>query len=332
MKKFTRLLRNILLFPMMLAFGAVDANMNTLDGNMSGDNKKFYEKALLERLLPNLVFCKYGQKRPVPKNEGDTINFRRFESLPVNTNALTEGITPPGTALSMSTVEAKLKQYGDYSVITDKLDQMGIDPVITEASELHGEAAALKYDTITRNVVADGSNVFYAAGTGREEVGAANILNSALIKKAVRALKRQNVKPFEDGFYIGIIHPDAAYDIQEDQLWQDISKYNGGANIVNGEVGKIHKVKFVESTNAPVFEGAGANGEDVYGTMIIGRDAYGVPELEGDGAPRIIIKYAKDSGTDDPIEQRNTVGYKGCFTAVRLNELAMIRVEHGATV
>lgn len=326
-----KLLRGIFLFPLTLMLGTVTYNTNTIDGNMAAENKKFYERALLERLLPNLVFMRYGQQKSVPKNSGDTINFRRYESLPANTTALTEGVTPPGTSLSISVVEAKLKQYGDFITISDKLDMVGIDPNITEASELGGEQAALVMDTVTRDIVAAGSNVFYAAGTTRAEVGAANILDSALIKKAVRALKRQNAKPFEDGYFIGIIHPDAGYDFMNDTLWQDVSKYNGGTNIVEGEVGKLHKVKFVESTEAPIFKGAGANGADVYGTMIIGRDAYGVPKLEGEGQPRIIIKSAKESGNADPLEQRNTVGWKAFMTAVRLNELSMIRLEHGAT-
>lgn len=331
MKFIKRFLHSVLLFPLTLMFGAVAHNTNTIDGNLSAENKTFYERALLKRLLPNLVFLKYGQKRPVPRNEGDTINFRRYESLPVNTAALTEGVTPPGNSISMSVVEGKLKQYGDFVTISDKLDMVGIDPNITEASELNGEQAALVLDTVARDIVTAGSNVFYAAGTARNEVGSANVLNSPLIKKAVRALKRQNVKPFEDGFYIGLIHPDAGYDVMDDPLWQDVSKYNGAANIIEGEVGKIHKVKFVESTNVPVFEGAGANGEDVYATMIIGRDAYGVPELEGEGQPKVLVKLAKNSGNADPLEQRNTVGWKAFMAAVRLNELAMIRVEHGAT-
>lgn len=309
----------------------IEYNVNTLSGNMSAENRKCYERALLKRLLPNLVWMKYGQTKNVPKNSGDTINFRRYESLPANLTALTEGVTPPGTSLSMTVVEAKLRQYGDYVTVSDVLDMIGIDPTIIEASELGGEQAALVCDTVARNVVAGGSNVFYAAGTSRADVAANNVLDSATVKKAVRALKRQNAKPFEDGFYVAVVHPDAAHDFMNDTEWQDVSKYNGGKAIVEGEIGKIHKVKFVESTEAPIFEGEGSGGADVYGTMIIGRDAYGVPKLEGEGAPRVMVKTAKESGTADPLEQRNTIGWKVMMTAVRLNELAMIRVEHGAT-
>ena len=326
-----QLLRSVILFPLTLIFGAVTHNTNTIDGNMSAENKTFYDRTLLKRLKPQLVFQKYGQKRPIPKREGGTINFRRYAALPANTTALTEGVTPAGTQMSVSTITATPKQYGDFIAISDKLDTVGIDPNITEASELCGDQAGLSLDTVVRDVVCAGSNVLYAAGTSRGEVAATDVLNSTLLKKAVRALRRQNVKPLEGGFYVGIIHSDTDYDLQDDPLWQDVSKYNGGERIIEGEVGKLHGVKFVHSSNAPVFSGEGSGGCDVYGTMIIGADAYGIVDIEGNGQPRIIVKDAASGGTEDPLEQRSTVGWKAFMTAVRLDELAMIRIEHGAT-
>jgi len=331
MKKFTRLLRSILLFPMMLAFGAVTHNTNTIDGNLSAENKTFYDRTLLKRLKPRLVFWQYGQKRPIPKKEGDTINFRRYAALPADTTVLTEGVTPPGSELSETVITAKAKQYGKFVTLSDKLDMVGIDNNATEAAEILGDWGGLTVDTVVRDIVANGSNVLYATGTGTEEVGAANVITSDLIKKAVRALRRQNANPVEGKYFIGFIHPDTAYDIQNDPLWQDVSKYNGGESIIDGEVGKIHGVRFIETTNAPIFAGAGSGGADVYGTIIIGADAYGCIEIEGEGAPRVLLKDTKSGGTEDPLEQRSTVGCKFMMTAARLDELSMIRIEHGTT-
>lgn len=331
MKRFIKCLRNVILFPFMMLFGAAFQNINTIGGNLSAENKTFYNRTLLERLKPNLLFHKYGQKRPIPKKEGDTVNFRRYAALPANTTALTEGVTPSGTELSISTVEGKAQQYGDYVKMSDKVDMVGIDNNVTEAAEIMGDQAGLTLDTIVRNVVAAGSNVFYATGTATDDVGSANKLDSSLVKKGVRALRRQNAKPIEGGYFIGIIHPDSEFDLQDDPLWQDVSKYNGGERIIEGEIGKIHGVKFVTTTNAPIFEGAGSGGADVYGTMLIGANAYGVVEVEGEGSPRIIIKGVESGGTEDPLEQRSTVGWKAFMTAVRLDELSMIRLEHGAT-
>lgn len=308
-----------------------DTVMNTISGNLSAENKTFYDRTLLERLKPHLLFHNYGQKRPIPKKEGDTINFRRYAALPANTVALTEGITPAGSELSISTVTATARQYGDFTRMSDVIDTIGIDNNVTEATEILGDQAGLTLDTIVRDVVCAGSNVLYSSGTSTAEVQGSDKLTGDLIKKGVRALRRQNAKPVEGGFFIGIIHPDAEYDLQSDPLWQDVSKYNGGEAIVAGEIGKIHGVKFVTTSNAAITEGGGASGADVYNTMILGANAYGVVEIEGEGKPRIIIKDTKSGGTEDPLEQRATVGWKAFMTAVRLDELSMIRIEHGAT-
>jgi len=331
MNMIKRLLRAIFLFPFTLIFGAVAHNTNTIGGNMSAENKEYYDRNLLDRLKPSLIFHQYGQKRPIPKREGGTINFRRYAALPANTTALTEGVTPAGTQLSISTVTATPEQYGDFVTISDKLDMIGLDPNITEAAELLGDQGGLTLDTVVRDVVCAGSNVLYAKGTGTDEVTASDVLTSTLIKKAVRALRRQNAKPLEGGFFIGIIHPDTEFDLQSDPLWQDVSKYNGGEAIIAGEIGKMCGVRFVNTSNAPIFDGAGADGADVYGTMIIGANAYGVVDIEGEGKPRIIIKPVESGGTEDPLEQRSTVAWKAFMTAVRLDELSMIRIEHGAT-
>lgn len=337
-----------------------DTVINTISGNLSAENKTFYDRTLLERLKPQLLFHNYGQKRPIPKKEGDTINFRRYAALPANTTALTEGVTPAGSELSISTVTATARQYGDYTRMSDVIDTIGIDDNVTEATEILGDQAGLTLDTVVRNVVCAGSNVLYSSGTSTAEVQSSDKLTGDLIKKAVRALRRQNAKPVEGGFFIGIIHPDTEYDLQSDPLWQDVSKYNGGEAIVAGEIGKIHGVKFVTTSNAVINEGAGAAvitegdstegvstegdsteggstegggaaGADVYSTMILGANAYGVVEIEGEGKPRIIIKDTKSGGTEDPLEQRATVGWKAFMTAVRLDELSMIRIEHSAT-
>lgn len=299
---------------------------------LTAEQKTTYDRALLSRLIPNLYFYKYGQKKTAPKNEGDTVNFRRFNSLEPATTPLTEGVTPAGNALSITAITATVEQYGDYLEFSDKVDMTAIDPVIVESVELLGEQGALTIDTVIRDEVCAGTNVIYAGGvTGTASVKATDVMTSEIIRKGVRALRRANVKTVEGGYYVGLIHPDVAFDIMNDPLWQDVSKYNGGTAIMKGEIGKLGGVRFIETTNAKVKEGAGASSADVYCSMIIGKDAYGVIDIEGSSKPETIIKAAGSAGTADPLNQRSTAGWVAMFTAKRLNELAMVRLETGAT-
>ena len=58
--------------------------------------------------------------------------------------------------------------------------------------------------------------------------------------------------------------------------------------------------------------------------------AYGVTELENGGL-ETIIKQKGSGGTADPLEQRATIGWKGTFTAVILEDAYMVRVETTST-
>lgn len=299
---------------------------------LTAEQKTFYNRTLLSRLTPNLFYAKYGQKKPLPKNEGDTVNFRRFNALQPATTALTEGVTPTGSSLSVTAVTAQVAQYGDFVEISDKLDMVGIDPVLTETAEVLGEAAALTVDTVVRNQIINGTNVIYAGGkASTATLTASDVLTGDEVKKAVRTLRKANAKPHSGGYYIGIIDPDMAYDLMEDPLWQDVSKYNGGEQIMKGEVGKIHGVKFVVTTNTNLHKGGAENKLDIHDALIVGADAYGVVDVEGGSKPEMIVKDFGSAGTSDPLDQRATAGYKLFFTAKRLQELALCRIECAVT-
>ncbi|MGB9903471.1 MAG: N4-gp56 family major capsid protein [Desulfotomaculales bacterium] len=300
-------------------------------GGLSAQQKTFYDRALLERLLPKVVFLQHGQKRSIPKREGATINFRRFESLPVITTPLTEGQPPSGSNLTITQITATVAGYGDYVVLSDLLDMAGIDPVATETVEAQGEQAAVSLDTIVRNVVAAGTNVLYAVGSARNQITSDAVITSLLVRKARKIMARNNVKPAANNDYIAFIHPDAAFDLMGDSAWVNANQYAGSTQIFNGELGKLHGIRFIETTLAPIWTGAGSGGCDVYGTIVIGRDAYGIPDIAGSSKPETIIKPLGSAGTADPLNQQSSCGWKVYLTAVRLQELAILRIEHAVS-
>jgi len=301
--------------------------------SLTAEQRTFYEKTLLTRLVPTLVYCKYGQKKSIKKRKGKTIQFRRINSLPAATTALTEGQKPSGSSLNVTAVTATIEQYGDYVLISDELDMMGIDPVLTETSALLGEQSGLTLDTIARNVVRCGTNVLRPNSRATiDAVTATDKLTSTEIKLAVKKLRAANALPVEDGLYIGIIDPETSFDLQGDADWKDVSKYNGGEAIMKGEVGRLHGVRFIETSNVYAANNAASPAVKVHHTVIFGKDAYGVVDIEGkEGKPSIIVKPAGSAGTEDPINQVSSAGWKAPFTAVRLNENAIVRIEHAAT-
>lgn len=306
----------------------------TNQNQLSAEDKTFYERALLERLLPQLNFYKDATKKKLPKNQGRTINFRRFNSLTAPNASLTEGVTPDGNDLNITTITATVAQEGDWVSISDLIQMTGIDPVITETSELLGEEAGLVVDKRIQTAISNGTNVFYAGNAQTRaglESATTNYLTATDIKKLVRKLKNANAKRFADGFYHMQIDPDIAYDLMADTAWVDVSKYAKPEQMVKGELGKMHGMKFFESTNLNVVDSStGTDKIDVHIAYAYGKDAYACVDLEGGaGKPEIIVKPNGSAGSADPLDQRASAGWKNCFTAVITQPLALVRVETG---
>jgi N4-gp56 family major capsid protein len=290
----------------------------------------YYDKKLLARLLPNFVHLQFGQKRPIPKNGGKTIDFRKMSGLSAATTPLTEGVTPAGNAITMTNITASIAQYGDFVEYSDMVDLAAIDPILDELADVLGEQAANTLDQIVRDILVAGTSVQYAAGrASRATVAAGDNLNVTEIRKAVRTLKRNNVKPLEGGDYVAIVEPGATYDLQSDTKWEAANQYAGSKAIFSGEIGRLYGVRFVETSNAKKFTGAGAAGIDVVATIVLGANAYGLIDIAGSGAVQNIVKPLGAAGNADPLNQRGTSGWKvGAFTAKIIEQLAILRIEH----
>lgn len=305
-------------------------NVNTL-GNITEEQKIFYQRALLKRLLPMLHAYKDAQKSRLPLNSGTTVNWRKFKALEIPASALEEGQTPDGKSLSVTAVTAEAQQYGDFVSISDLLAKAGIDKAMTEASQLCGEQAYLLVDTIVMNAMRATTNVMFAGGKATGTITAADTLLSADVKKAVLKLKQKNARRFEDGYYHALISPEQAYSLmsEENSGWIDAAKYGSIRKLLQGELGELHGVRFMESTNTHKDTNVhgGSTKIATADAMIYGADSYGVVDLEGGaGKPEIITKDFGSSGTGDPLNQRATVGWKNMFVAKVLDDDAIIKL------
>lgn len=307
----------------------------TTDSGLSDEMKTYYSDYLIDLAEPLLVHDQFGQKHPIPKNGGKTIEFRKYSPLPKALTALTEGVTPDGQKLTMSVITATVAQYGGYIELSDILLLTAIDNNLVQATKLLGSQAGRTLDTITREVLCGGTNVIYAGGGSSRAtlVGGANSGNNYLtvddIKKAVRQLKKMNA-PKINGDYVAIINQDVSYDLTNDPEWKYPHQYVDTENIYSGEIGRIAGCRFVETSEAKIFAGAGASSRDVYVTLVMGADAYGVTEVAGGGLQHI-VKQLGSAGTGDPLDQRATAGWKATKVAERLVEEYLVRIESTST-
>ena len=337
-------MKTLFMFPM---FVQIFADMKTNVKDLSAEMKTYYSDYLIDLAEPELIHDQFGQKHPIPKNGGKTIEFRQYDPLPEMTTALTEGVTPDGQSLNVKKLEATVKQYGGYVTLSDLLMLTAIDNNLVQATKLIASQAGRTLDTITRDILNAGTIVQYADGSvtaraslvgGSATASENNYLTVDAIKQAVRTLEAQDA-PKINGYYVGIIHPNVKYDLMKDPDWKTPHEYVDTANVYKNEIGELYGVRFVQSSRAKVWTDAAtnkatgtavANKRDVYSTLILADDAYGITDISGGGLQHI-VKQLGSAGSGDPLDQRATVGWKATKTAEILVQQYMVRIETTAS-
>lgn len=300
---------------------------------LSDTMKAMYGTMLLQEAEPVLLHAAFGMPGRVMPGNGKIVEWRRYAALATKTGTLTEGVTPNADDLSLTKLTATLEQVGAFVQMSDLLQLTAYDPLLAETARLQGDQAGRTYDYRIREVLNAGTAVRYAgAQTQRSDITASHVLTMADVKKAVRALERNDARRFasQGNRFVGLIHPSTKYDLTADSAWTT-QVNNGGVPNVDARfgayfVGDAYGVRWFETTHAGVFEGEGSDGADVYSTVILGEGAYGVYTLQD-------LEYiVKPLGYgDDPLNQRSSAGWKGSFISKILNDEFLARIEHGVT-
>jgi len=320
-------------------------------GDISPRTAAYVAKELLERGLPLLTIEKFLQTKTIPKNETKSISFRRYNSLPLATTPLTEGVTPPSMQMTKTDITATLEQYGSLIEITDVVADTHEDPVISEGVDILGEQAAQTIETVRWGILKAGTNKFYSNGTTRSSVNTP--INNILVKKIVRALKRQNAQMITSivkstpaygtqailPAYIAIGHTDLENDIRNISGFIDVKDY-GNTQPLEGEIGSTGYVRWILSNIfTPYPDAGGAAGSmittsgtnaDVYPILFLGKNAAATVALKGANAITPTVINPKPSKSD-PLGQRGYMGWKTYSTAVILNDAWMAVAEVAAT-
>ena len=326
---------------------------------------------MLKRAMPYLQIEKFGQTYPLPTNSTQTAKFRRYflagatgsagtgagdYSVPLATTPLVEGVTPVGRKLANQDYTVTLAQYGDFVTITDVVRDTHTDPVLSQATEILGEQAALTVETLRFNVLKAGTNVFFANGVAGRSTVAASI-SLADQRKITTALNRQNAKKITsvvastpdygtksvEAAYIALVHPDLETDIRTLAGFKPTADYGSHMTPFEGEIGSVEQVRYLSSTvfsawadsgvvvgSAPGKRSTGGVNIDVYPVLFLARDAFGIVPLKGKSSMTPMVVNPKPAA-GDPLAQRGTIGWKLWNATVILQEAFMARLEVAAT-
>jgi N4-gp56 family major capsid protein len=307
---------------------------------------------MLAHAEPILVLSKFGQSKPMPKNAADTVKFRRPIPFIIPDTALVEGVTPSAQQMQYEDVEVQIKQWGAWVEITDVVNDLAEDPVLSDASMLCGEQAAETVEVQTWGAIRAGTNVFFANGT--ERVAVNTPISLAKQRAVTRGLKAQRAKKVTamvggspnystepvDAAFIAFAHTDLEADIRDMVGFVPTEKY-GSMKALPYEIGKVEDVRYLLSPVLDKFADAGGaagamvsttgTSADVYPVVYVAKESYGLIPLKGRGAvtPKVLNPDTPRGG--DPLGQRGSVGWKTYFVAKILNEAWMARLETAAS-
>lgn len=299
---------------------------------LSNEMMSFLIDTFLERSKANIVHAEGAKKRVHPRNSGKTMTWNRYTPLSAATTALTEATNPSETNITSTVVTATVAEYGAFDKVSSLLYGTSIDRAAKEKTEVLAQNAAETLDTLVRNELATGATTQFAGGKAQLSlVAASDVLNVNEIRKAVRTLKKNNALTYSDGYFLGKVGPDTAYDLMGDNTWINAHTYKDGKELYQGELGKLHKVRFLEASSNQYFDdNAGASSIDVYSNFIHGQEAIGTVDLSGDNM-RLIIKHSDKGDTSNPLNMFLTIGWKATFATKTLNPDWIVNIKSAAT-
>ena len=300
----------------MVGYGAGTDGNGALGGvNQAGVTIKpdaYYDMMLLKMLRQmEFHYAKYAIQKTLPRNYGDTINWRRFKKLEVaaNLGRLTEGQTPEGKeGIAGESITAVIAQYGEVMYFTDLVDLQQLDDVRREYTIELGYIAQETLDTIVRNTLVNEGSVFFAGGKTSLAAldGAEDRPSIDDFRKIVLGFKKDFVKGVKGagGKYVALISPEVMYALFDDKrMLQYMSFGNNNAPLQDGMIIDMFGIRFEEVLNAPVIDNA-------HDSIILADEAYAITKLAGEGNVRVITKGLGSAGVADPLDQRQSIGYK----------------------
>lgn len=313
----------------------------------------YVQAKFLAHAQPSLILERFAQSMPVPKNQSQTIKWRRAIPFAISTEKLVEGVTPAPMGVEFEDITGVLAQYGSWIQFTDVMADTHEDYNLNQFTMLAGEQAALTKERILWNMMVGGTNVIYSGvATSRANVAATidlgdlrlaqRTLKVAMAKPITRivpASEKVATQPVAPG-YVAIGHTNFEQDLRGIAGFVPREQYSNSTTLLSDyEIGKVEDVRFILTPHLTYFPSAGATGTsgvlttngtnaDVYPLVIFGQDAFAATPLKGMDSARVVVKNPKmGDSNDDPLGQRGYVAWKMWYSASRLNEAWIVRIE-----
>jgi len=228
-------------------------------------------------LRSKLQHMQFATVKGAPYHTGGVVQFNITDNLAPATSALSETVDVTPVAMSDSTVNVTLVEYGNVVRTTKKARGTAYRQIDSDAANVIGYNAGDSIDQVARDVLVGGTNVTYANdATSTATIDSADTLKSVDIRAAVAALRGASAPPLMGSLYAGILHPDQAVDLRSETGgagWTEPVNNSDAPRRWNGVVGIYEGVGWIETPRVRSTADAGASNVDVYDALILGDEA-----------------------------------------------------------
>ena len=240
-----------------------------------------WSKEILFQAMPTLRFEQFAVKKTeLGVMPGLTVNFMRYNNLPIPSGPLVEGIRMKTHGISAQQYRITVAEQGFGVALSELLLNASFDDVMASASRLLGRNMALYMDSQARGTLQSASSVVYGykpptdittgwgiynhgqqgdgISSGSHQLSAGGyLLSPAAIKDAVLELSTKNI-PRLGETYVCFIHPVQSRQLRDHPEFIEVTKYAAPGNFMLGEIGRLYDVVFIETTQVGTVADAGA--------------------------------------------------------------------------
>lgn len=324
---------------------------------------------ILAHAMPVEILGITGAQKQMPKNQSDTVVFRRY--LPyggtdnkwitganvgtfASSHVTTEGVTPSADTIAATDITVQLLQYHVLYSVTDKTVDLYEDDVPAEMKKQTGERIGLVREMVRYGALKACTNLFYAGGSSLATVDETLTLN--FLRKIARTLLANHCKqitsilapspnyataPVEAGFLV-FVHTDMEPAIRDLAGFKHVAEYGQRKPVHEMELGSVERFRFIASPElaATINVGAavgatglfstGGSNIDVYPCIVVGEDAWGQVALRGMDSLDVTYLPPGQKDKNDPLGQRGYIGAKTYMAASVLNN-GWMAVAHAGT-
>lgn len=276
-----------------------------------------YSKEIEFKALPNMRFMQFAQtKTELGTEPGLTISMLTYNNLTLG-GKLEEMKDMTTQALSGSTKQLTVTEYGNAVQVSELLIQSSFDDIMGSATTLLGRDYAQVLDCELRDAALSGTNIVYAsksdgtAVTSRSELDATCKMKVSTIKDAIEILSTNNApKAVGGSYWICFVHPHQSRGLRDDPAWINASNYGAPELLFTGEIGRIDDCRFIETTL--MCNGAAAESDPSYDADLKGTIPVYQSVLFGDayyGVAFGLPVELRDNGVEDFGRKRSLAWY-----------------------